>query len=194
MSKIFIWFLEWTWEWWQWRGTPHSSNLQHYLNLTMRLFSVVSRTLIGGAVGKFYSPSWLGKILLREKFYRRDIIVSLIPSSFVSLKLDKMFRETYEKSLISITLTLSYFKPENIKARLLASCYWKVCVHAFLKVGTRKSGQKCHILLYQWLYCQWGIEYTDCIYRRDKATPLNMGSILHMTLNCHYSQVYSSPE
>ena len=39
---------EWTWERWQWRGTPHSPKLQHCGNLTIRLFSVISRTLVGG--------------------------------------------------------------------------------------------------------------------------------------------------
>ena len=41
--------------------------LQHYLNLTIRLFNVISRTLIRGvlhlcrnSVGVFYSPSQLG--------------------------------------------------------------------------------------------------------------------------------------
>ena len=38
---------EWTWESWQWRGTPHDPKLQHYLSLTIRLFNVISRTLIG---------------------------------------------------------------------------------------------------------------------------------------------------
>ena len=40
---------EWIWERWQWWSTPHSLNLQHYWNLTNRLFSVISRTLIGGS-------------------------------------------------------------------------------------------------------------------------------------------------
>ena len=31
----------WTWERWQWRGTPHSPKLQHCWNLTIRLFSVI---------------------------------------------------------------------------------------------------------------------------------------------------------
>ena len=30
---------EWTRERWQWRGTPHSLKLQHYWNLTIRLFT-----------------------------------------------------------------------------------------------------------------------------------------------------------
>ena len=70
---------EWTWEQWQWRGTPHSPKLQHCWNLTIRLFSVISRTLVRGwvlplcrgAVSVFYSPTWLGKlirILLRTSF------------------------------------------------------------------------------------------------------------------------------
>ena len=34
--------LEWTWEQWQWTGTWHSPKLQHYWNLTIRLFRVIS--------------------------------------------------------------------------------------------------------------------------------------------------------
>ena len=41
---------EWTWEQWQWRGTPHSPKLQHCWNLTIRLFSVISRTLVSGGL------------------------------------------------------------------------------------------------------------------------------------------------
>ena len=36
-----------TWERWQWRGTPHSPKLLHYWSLTIRLFSVISRTIVG---------------------------------------------------------------------------------------------------------------------------------------------------
>ena len=39
---------QWTWERWQWRGTLHSPTLQHYWNLTISLFSVISRTLFVG--------------------------------------------------------------------------------------------------------------------------------------------------
>ena len=39
---------EWTKERKQWRGAPLSPKLQHYWNLTIRLFSVISRTLVGG--------------------------------------------------------------------------------------------------------------------------------------------------
>ena len=38
---------EWTWKWWQWRGTRHSLKLQHYWSLTIRLLCVISRTLVG---------------------------------------------------------------------------------------------------------------------------------------------------
>ena len=40
--------LEWTWEQWQWRSTPHSPKLQNYWNLTIRLLNVISRTLVVG--------------------------------------------------------------------------------------------------------------------------------------------------
>ena len=36
-----------TWEQWQRRGTPYSPKFQYYWNLTIRLFSILSRTLIG---------------------------------------------------------------------------------------------------------------------------------------------------
>ena len=39
---------EWTWERWQSKGTPHFLKLQNYWGLTIRLFSFISRTLIGG--------------------------------------------------------------------------------------------------------------------------------------------------
>ena len=38
--------LEWTSERWQWRGTLHSPKLQHYWNLTIRLFGLISRTRV----------------------------------------------------------------------------------------------------------------------------------------------------
>ena len=39
---------EWTWKRWQWKSALHSSKLQHYQNLNIRLFSVMCRTLVGG--------------------------------------------------------------------------------------------------------------------------------------------------
>ena len=38
--------LQWTREWWQWKGTLQSPKFQHYWNFTIRLFSVISRTLV----------------------------------------------------------------------------------------------------------------------------------------------------
>ena len=93
---------EWTWERWQWRVTQHSPKLQQYLNLNIRLFSVISRTLVGGVlphgrdtVGVFYSPSRLSKVpvlvdsannkllpwLLSKKVFMRKIVS--VPSSAV---------------------------------------------------------------------------------------------------------------
>ena len=36
------------WERWQWKYTPHSLKLPQFLNLTIRLFSVISKTFNGG--------------------------------------------------------------------------------------------------------------------------------------------------
>ena len=41
---------EWTLGQWQWKGTLHFSKLQHYWSFTIRLFSVMSRTLVVGVV------------------------------------------------------------------------------------------------------------------------------------------------
>ena len=49
---------EWTWERWQWRSTSHSPKLQHSWSLTIRLFSVKSRTLVVGILPK--TPHWGG--------------------------------------------------------------------------------------------------------------------------------------
>ena len=59
---------EWTWEWGQWRCTPNSPKLQHYWSVTIRLFNVISRTLIGcvrvlllykDTVSVFFSPRFI---------------------------------------------------------------------------------------------------------------------------------------
>ena len=66
---------EWTWEKWQWRGTPNSSKLQHHWNLTIRLFSVIYRALIeGGGRLTYYSrcilqPQLTGQYLLVKIFF-----------------------------------------------------------------------------------------------------------------------------
>ena len=39
-----------TWERWQWRGALHSPKLQHYLNLTTRLFSDIALTFVAGGL------------------------------------------------------------------------------------------------------------------------------------------------
>ena len=56
------------------RGTLHSPKVQHYWNLTIRLFSIISRTLEGGvlllcrdAVGVFCSPSQMNQIVTNRK-------------------------------------------------------------------------------------------------------------------------------
>ena len=64
--------LEWTWERWKWRGTPHSPKLKHYRSLNIfsvisRIhFCVISRILVGrviplcrDALSVFCSPSQL---------------------------------------------------------------------------------------------------------------------------------------
>ena len=41
---------EWTWERWEWKNTSHSSKLKYDWSLTIWLFNVISRTLVGVGV------------------------------------------------------------------------------------------------------------------------------------------------
>ena len=68
-------------EWWQWRGTPHSPKLQHYWNLTVRLFRVISKKLVEGvlplcweAICVFYSSSRLGNLTIYPLFVTTYIL------------------------------------------------------------------------------------------------------------------------
>ena len=93
-----IWRIERTlseviWDRWQWRGTSHSLNLQHYWSFTIRLFSVISRTLIGWeelplcreAVSVFYSLSWLGHPI-RERMTKIKLYLSSKLMSFMLIQ------------------------------------------------------------------------------------------------------------
>ena len=47
----------WTWERLQWRGTLYSPKLQHYRNVTIRLFCVISRSYPSAEVQSVYSTA-----------------------------------------------------------------------------------------------------------------------------------------
>ena len=99
---------------WQWRGAPHFPKLQHHWNLIIRLFSVISRTLIGrgevlplcrGAVGVFYRPSRLSK---------KKCCGFFLHHSYITPKFG-MFTKTSHIGKIRpkiFSLYLPYFSPE----------------------------------------------------------------------------------
>ena len=73
------------WKWWQWRCTPYSPKLQHYWNFSIRLFSVISETLVRwdltlcrDAVRVFYSPSRLGCRIVEKLSHQASLIVSTL--------------------------------------------------------------------------------------------------------------------
>ena len=80
---------EWTWQRWLSRGILHSPKFQHYWSLTIRLFSVIYRTLVGrilhlcrDAVDVFYSPSWLGhRTLVVGRSYLSAAMLSVYSSA-----------------------------------------------------------------------------------------------------------------
>ena len=70
------------WERWQWRGTLNYTKLQHYWNINIRLFWVLSRSLVGvgsypAAEKSVYSAApanWttFPRVLVRKRMYSRD--------------------------------------------------------------------------------------------------------------------------
>ena len=75
----------------KWKGTLHSPKLQYYWNLTIRLFSVISRTLVRGvlplcreAVGVLYSPSQMGKLFCSTLFTRLHTLKKIITYFFLT--------------------------------------------------------------------------------------------------------------
>ena len=60
--------MRWTWEQWQWRDAPYSPKPQHYWDLSIRLFCVISRTLVSGGAypsAEVQCPEMLGNRKLR---------------------------------------------------------------------------------------------------------------------------------
>ena len=71
MSNSYIWLIDWNLSGSTTSGrcgTPHCPNLHYYMNVTISLFSIAPRTLVGGvlplgrdAVSEFYNPNQLGR-------------------------------------------------------------------------------------------------------------------------------------
>ena len=123
---------KWTWEQWRWNGTLHFPKLQNYWNLTIRLYSVINRTLIRWsgvlplcweAVSVFYSSSWLGNtLMLRGTILKNSEKLHRLSDLFWELKIStKSVRKFIWYSLIFKTgngLKISWLmltlKHENI--------------------------------------------------------------------------------
>ena len=72
---------EWTWERWQWKGTLYSLKLQHYRSFTIRLFNVISRTLIRevllrsrDAAGTYYRPKPPGLVIFSVGYLLTNVM------------------------------------------------------------------------------------------------------------------------
>ena len=123
------------------KGTLHSPKLQYYWSLTIRLFSVISRTLVGevlplcrDAVGVFYSPAdwptnllWLTILYLYKnniKIIKAPNLNGIIEYTFVfSLKIinpqniDENILENLDQNRINIEVTLLYFSTNQLKTQ-----------------------------------------------------------------------------
>ena len=115
-------------EWWQWRVSLHSLKLLHYWNLTIRLFSVITRTLVGGvlplcrgAVGVFYSPSQLGKRLAKAW-----TVIDRLSILCKSDRSDKIKQNSSQATVVSILLygcttwILAKYKEKTLHKNLMS--------------------------------------------------------------------------
>ena len=123
---------KWTWEQWQWSSTPHSPKLQHYWNLNIRLFSVISRTLIG----VFYSLSQMGKFLYIYIYIYIYICLHVCLYVFTnpSAQAGCDTRSIFKQRLTGLTSGFSFSK---------TSCYTKFkepSLHYFSIAGKRIVG------------------------------------------------------
>ena len=112
-----------TWEQGQWRGAPHFPKLLHHWNLTIRLFSVISRTLIvvgvlllcRDAVGVFLQPKPNGQ-------YTEITVKSVL---FQTIQFSTQFK-CQNRSISPIQFYMSkqfYFKQFYFKHFSLASLH-----------------------------------------------------------------------
>ena len=117
------------------KGNLHSPMLQHHWNLTVRLFSVVSRTFVWGvlplcrgAVSVFYSPSRLGN----KRFVHSIISEGRLNSSYdnIIFVLDNLFDQwnlstatPIEK--VSKLQEIVCWKINFIWSHSMRVCHWK---------------------------------------------------------------------
>ena len=87
---------EWTWKQWQ-TGTLHSTKLQHYSSLTIRLFSIISRTLVGGSLTPLQRYIWC---ILQNPLADLD----LRRYKTRHLQTNKMKRSLFQAAVVSILL------------------------------------------------------------------------------------------
>ena len=90
---------EWIWEQWQRTGSPHSSKLQHYWSLTIRLFSVISGALVGRGVRLLCSRSNLPPPRLQGTTFRMKSVLKLKRRSQRGIKIIQCTLIPYLKKL-----------------------------------------------------------------------------------------------
>ena len=100
---------EWTWERWQWRGTLSSAKLQPFWNHTIKLSSVISRTLICGVfplcrvkVNVFYIHRRLGNPMVYSQLSTSIYTVPRSPRNCIMGKL-QMINKSCEWNAIAET-------------------------------------------------------------------------------------------
>ena len=99
--------------------------VQHYWNLTIWLFSVISRPIVGGggvlplsreAIGVFYRPNQLGKPVGRNRFkpFVRKLVGSKTTLTGIGTKLSKAFSIQITVSPLTIYIYISYQQHQDV--------------------------------------------------------------------------------
>ena len=106
------------------KGTPHSPKLQHYWNLTIRLFSVISRTLVGGvllfcrdAISIFCILSWLSQFIFVYMYIYIYIYICTYINSHPLIY--KRFSITTQEPSIKITIKITYKSLKQYALKIL---------------------------------------------------------------------------
>ena len=143
---------EWTWEWWQWMCALYSSKLQQYRNLTIRLFSVISRTLIGGSLNPLQTCIWC--------------ILQLQPTGqYTELNVKTVLFQIIQFSISTQFTCQNYCHDQNWWLS-----YWVSALQSVVAVSISSDGD-------HGIHCWWGLMRPNKVETAVRCFRMSYGSV-----------------